>query len=280
MIQNERKFNIKALITLDFSGTEVEFLTLDEVREFWQQEKAEWAWLEQASRQDGNLGQIWSPFNGLFGQLEQFVQQSQHHQNNESHLINLANTLKNQTNTANSQGFRLTQSPEAQFVFNLKDSKGSQIAAYALAFLNSNNVNFTTPAAFQGAYWAMQYKQGSQETVEAHQKALESAKHGWAVRFGKQHKELRESNDQYIQEITSLKNQFDSLVEDVNNTKNKQVTEFNNTLKEIQDKLADIENTYDEKLALQSSVQYWSDKRIHHQKVMWWLAGATAFLQL
>ncbi len=267
---------VEALITLDFSGTEMEFLTLDEIREFSQNEKSEWVWLEQETRKDGNIGQVWSPFNSLYGQFNQFVQQSQQHQNNENQLTNLANNLRNQTNTASSQGFRLTQSPEAQFVFSLKDSKGPQIAAYALALLNNNNIKLTKPAAYEGAFWAMQYKQGSQETVDAHQKALESVKHGWAVRFGKQHKELRKNNDQFIQEITTLKSQFDALVEEIDNTKNQQISEFTDTLEEIKGKLADIEHTYDEKLALQSSVQYWSDKRIHHEKVMWWLAGATA----
>ena len=255
---------IEPPVTLDFSGTEIEFSTLEELEAFAQKERAEWAWLEKVTGRYLYLGPVFGSFIELYMYFDHFVHESRQYQNNEKKLNNLVNNLRNQVNMANSKGFRLTQSPEAQFVFTLRDNKSPVIAAYALAILNNINIKLDTPVAYEGAFWAMQYKQGSQQTIEAHQKALESMKNDWADIFSKQHKELN-----------GLKKQSNTLVEEFDNTKNKQQNEFAEILQETRSKLADIERTYDEKLALQSSVQYWRDKRTRHQKAMWWLGGVT-----
>ena len=54
-----------------------------------------------------------------------------------------------------------------------------------------------------------------------------------------------------------------------------QVVRFNQLQKSIVQKFEDLEQTYNEKLALQSSVWYWTDKRKHHQKIIWWTGVLT-----
>ena len=60
----------------------------------------------------------------------------------------------------------------------------------------------------------------------------------------------------------------------------KQAEDFEITLNEAKGKLTDFETTFKEDIALQSSVAYWTKKRKHHQKVMWWMAASTAIFAI
>ena len=148
---------IETPLTLDFSGTEIEFSSLEELEAFVKREKAAWAWLEKVTGQDSYLSQVWIPFNNLYTNFNSFIHESRQHQDNEDHLNYLANNLREQTNTATSRGFRFSQFPEAKFVFALRDSKSPLIAACALAFLNNSNIDLDTPVAYEGAFWLMPF---------------------------------------------------------------------------------------------------------------------------
>ena len=54
-----------------------------------------------------------------------------------------------------------------------------------------------------------------------------------------------------------------------------QVDRFDQLEKSIVQRFEDLEQTYNEKLALQSSVRYWTDKRKRHQKIIWWTGVLT-----
>ena len=262
-------------LVLKFSESEREFNDLDELQKFMESERDAWFWLEKVYQLDKALRRAPELFGGYLGEVSQFIGEYRKHPSNQRYIEERLSDLKNKTQTAVDQGFILSDSTEAQFIFKIEGSRGGQIATYSLAFLKNIKADFNTAPAIEGAYWAMQYKQGSTETIEAHQKALELIKHSWVVKFGKKHKELQEKNDELISEIEGLRNKFNSLISEIEAQNAEQKESFETEFKKTREKLADIERTYDEKLALQSSVEYWDKKRGYHQSVMWKMAKVT-----
>ena len=262
-------------MVLKFSESERKFNNLDELQGFVKSERDAWFWLEEVSRQDRVLRRAPELFANYLGEVSHFIQQYQQDPSNQVYLQGRLSDLKNKTQTAVDQGFILSDSAEAHFIFEIKDLRDEQIAAYSLAFLKNIGINFNTAPAIEGAYWAMQYRQGSTETVEAYQKTLELMKHSWVIKFGKKHKELQEKNDELVSEIEGLRNKFNSLISEIEAQNAEQKESFETEFKKTREKLADIERTYDEKLALQSSVEYWDKKRGYHQSVMWKMAKVT-----
>jgi len=257
------------MITLQFKGIEKEFANTDELREFAQSQRNSWSWLQEAQYKDSHLNQLWRIYDNYLRQIDNFLIQYEQ-QDDKNWQANLEKELISYTQQAVAQGFLLDESPQAKFVAELKERKTPQIAVYALAFLTEQNIRFdTVRSAFEGVYWALQFSQGNTDTVKAQQDALESMKKGWDDKFGKQYKDLKSQNDQLIKEVTEFKSKHDGLIKS-----------FETEIEENKKRLKDIEHIYDEKLALRSSVQYWSDKRAHHQKIMWWTGGVTLLLAL
>ena len=247
----------EALIKLQFKEGEKEFLNTDQLREFLKSQRNSWSWLQEV-QYDGHLNQLWRTYDNYFLQIDNFLTQYEQHKDNKNWQSNLERELISYTQQAVAKGFLLDESPQAKFVAELKERKTPHVAAYALASLTEQNIRFdTVRPAFEGTYWALQFLQGNINTVKAEQNALESMKKSWDVKFGKQFKDLRSQHDQLTREITDFRSQSNDWVKS-----------FETEIEESKKRLKDIEHTYNEKLALQSSVQYWSDKRAHHQKVM------------
>ena len=189
---------IEPLIISDFSGTQRRFSDIPAIKKFADEEKKEWLWLQEIIQNDDNLCDLWQPFDHVYEQLNQCIQQNKYRQHNDNKLSGIVTEIKTMVDISNSEEFRFSRSPEAQFVFTLKDDKSPRIAVYALAFLNNYDVIIDTSEAYEGAYWGMQYKQNSKETIEVLQKKLESLTHDW----------IEKANDR--------RSQFHNLVEDIN----------------------------------------------------------------
>ncbi len=195
----------KTFITLDFSGTEKKFADIDELREFMQSQKSAWSWLEHVAQKGTNLVQMWGPFKWYFIRAEEFINQYRRHLNNHDKQIELVKILKVQTQTAVEQGFIMDVAPDARFVLGLKERKSPQIAAYVLAFMNNKNVTTSNLPAYEGAYWAMKYRQGSTtDSTKMQQEIYDSIVQNWTTRFEKQHDYLGEKNRQLIKKIKEV----------------------------------------------------------------------------
>ncbi|MEW8073056.1 MAG: DUF6161 domain-containing protein [Candidatus Thiodiazotropha sp.] len=171
-----------------------------------------------------------------------------------------------------------SKNPDAIFGKNLSGEEDEVIACYAIANLLDIPSNQNHPRALKGAFYAFQYMQGATSTVESQAKSLASLSSEWNGRFNRQHLDLRAQNEALIEEIGNLRDQFSTLKKEITEQKEEQVSAFASQLEESEKNLSDIAQTYDEKLALQASVQYWSDKRTSHTKVTRWVGGATLIL--
>lgn len=264
------------LVVLELDTGKREFTDIEEFKEWAQSERQAFEWLNEVARQDGNAAQSWNVYNEWLNQINQFPKQFAQIKENEQQQTNLIKTLKNQTQQAiMRRHLKTSESPDALFVFSLRDSQSATIAGYALNFLMHTNANYTARPALEGAFWAAQYLQGNTETVEAQKGALKTLKRSWAARFGRQHKTLIENNEKLTAEIVDLRTEFTSMKEAIENQFNDQATNFDELVTKSEQELEDIAKTYDEKLALQASVTYWSGKQSRHKKVMIWMGVTT-----
>jgi hypothetical protein len=173
-----------------------------------------------------------------------------------------------------------TESADAQFVFGLRETRTNTIAGYALSQLMGQGISFNTADAIEGVFLALQYKRGIPETVDAQRKELETLKRGWATRFGKQHQEIKEKGEELTAEIAEHEQVFVSINNKLIAFYETEEERFAALYKKVEEELSEIKRIYDEKLALQSSVAYWKEKRSHHSNVMLGIGIATLVLGL
>ena len=278
---NEPEINkeTSTFITLLLDSGEREFASIEEIQDWVNVERSFFTWMEEGGKKDGNAAHAWNVTNQWLNYINQFLQQYRQHQTNNTQLNKIKTNLHSQINQHLQKGHLITsKNPDAIFGKNLSGEEGEVIACYAVANLLKINSNQNNPEALKGAFLAFQYRQGTTATVESQIESLNALNTEWNSRFNEQHLVLRNQNETLIVEIGELREQFTTLKEDIYNQKEEQATSFTAKLEESEKTLSDIAKTYDEKLALQASVQYWSDKRTLHTKVMCWVGVATLIL--
>ena len=236
---------INTFITLDLDTGEKEFLDIEELKEWLQKERREFAWLSDMYR-GGNSGaaQAWSLIDQWLGHIDNFIRNFTNNSGNESHQQSLISDLKNEVRTyVQKYRVRSSESADAQFVLQLRGSYEDRVAGYAMSFLMGQDFNFSTPLALKGAYLALQYQHGSKETVVAQQKALDALKRGWSTRFGKQHNELKAKKEELTIEVSGLRDQFSAIKEKISQQQSHQKTRFDELLINVESKLLDIAKT-------------------------------------
>jgi len=267
------------IITLNLDIGEVEFETIEELEDWKSKEHGFFNWLTKLRNIDGNASQAHNSINNFHTVINKFIQKYRQHQNNPQQQLNVKKQFENQCNQLFSKGNVCTSaSPDAQFVERLRASQSDIVGGYALAYLLNIPSNSNSTDAIRGQFLALEYQKGSEGTVEAQQDALETTKRSWAAKFGKQYKALKEKNELLNSEISDLRDQFSTLQNDISKLHQSQKEEFGGLVENSEQELQSIEQTYDSKLALQSSVSYWSRKRKHHQDVMLFVGIATLFL--
>lgn len=148
------------------------------------------------------------------------------------------------------QKYIAAKSSNGKFIFSLKDEESANIAGYALLFLNDvQNVLYTSRDAVRGAYLAQEFLKGSRDTVTAAKKALAFARNSFI-------KESEEVVSDSLKQAEDLKNKITTLEKATTN----QEEQFNALMKDANTRMTNLEKTYDEKMSLQSSVTYWTNK--------------------
>lgn len=279
MAESEEEQDAKSFITLELDTGPREFQSLEQLKEWADQERSFFAWMEAGAKNDNNAAHAWNATNQWLGFIDQFIHQYRQNQNNEQQQQNVSRNFQKQLSQHLQKGNLLTSNnPDAIFGKNLSGEEDEVVACCAISNILEINVNQSHPRALKGAFYAFQYRQGATSTVESQIEALNTLGSEWNIRFKDQHLELRAQNEALIEEVSGLRSQFSALKRDIEFQKDEQVSKFNEKLEESEKALSDISQTYDEKLALQASVQYWADKRTLHSRVMWWVGGSTLLL--
>lgn len=263
-------------LTFKFTGREIYFYNLEDLIKFNQFEFNGWSWLN-TDVSDNSIRQVLNIFNDFCTAINNFINQYNQRRNNTEQISSIKVQLVNRIQHAINNGFILHDSPDGQFINQLKDSHGPLVAGWCLASLMKAKINFTTYCALEGFFWGMQYKQGNTETVTAIKNSLEITQSEWTENFSSHFKEVKNNNEILNHELDLLKGQHEELIEKCNDQLEKQAAEFNSQIREHEVMLNDITHTYDNKLALQSSVSYWKNKKKSHKYIMIWV-GIVTFL--
>ena len=296
----------EAFITLDFSGTEKKFTNINELREFMQSQQSTWSWLEQVAQQDSNLDEVWQTYRRYLMRVSQFIGEYEMSLTKRGLPTKLINLFIDQTETAAGLGFILAETPIALFIVGLKKRESPEVAGYALAILNNIKVKVddNNPSAHQGVFWAEQYIISLEpHSVEAQQKIQNLTELAHAINLEKLHSELAIKNEQLIKETTDLKEQSSLLIQKAEDQVTEQASHFEDQavnltidfeamrkeakveLANYKTSLTDFKVSFKEKVILDVTIKYWSDKHSRHRKIMvimalltFLIASSTAFV--
>ena len=261
----------ETLITLGFSGTEKKFTNIDELREFLQTQQNDWAWVEQAAREDGNLAQVWYPFDSYFKRVDRFISEHEAYSGQRETQAELINNFRSENQDLLEQGVILAEDPIAHFLSILKDKESPLVAGYALALLNNISIDLNTSVAYKGSYFATQYlSDPTGDFAEKLQKTFDSIVKEQIT------KQTRNFEKQTATQKNSFENQAVKQVSNSEKQITKQAADFEIMLNEAKGRLTDFETTFKEKVALKESVEHWADKRNRHYNAMRRMAALTA----
>ncbi|MCG7918956.1 MAG: DUF6161 domain-containing protein, partial [Candidatus Thiodiazotropha taylori] len=281
----EEKNNVDDFITLKLDTGTRTFHSIEELYSWKASENSAFSWISSASRRDSAAAAGWNLISGWHREIDNFF--NQYKNNNAEQQQQLKKNLQNQTEQSFERSKLITSnSPHGKFILQLKESSSEIIAAYALNYLMEiENIHFNSISALKGIFYAQEYLTGSSQTVESIRNSLEELYEDWNDKFTSQYDISIKSTSDNVDEFERCKSTFSSIQSDIAKEKNRQVEDFDKIINDSSKKLFNIEQTYDNKLATQSSVKYWTDKKEHHDKMLaqtgkttLWAAGITGVL--
>ncbi len=266
------------LITLELDTGPRDFTNIEELQKWVSEERSFFSWLEAGSKKDGNASQIWANTHSWLRSVEQFIVQYPQVIDDGQRKNHIRELKKNIINAKSRNDILTSKNPIAIFGKNLSESEDEVVASYAMHILLNKNINLTKPEALLGAFKALRYREGSIETVDAQMAALEALKDDWEGKFRTQHQEHQSQTGTLIEEIGNIKEKLASTQAQINAQLTYQKKSFDAMTLQAEKNFHELEKTYDEKLALQSSVKYWTDKKARHGSIMFWVGFITVLL--
>ena len=286
---NEEQLNMIFEFDLKEKGERLVFSTPEELQTWNSQELSKWQWLQQTS-DVSNL--IYSQqHQALHNQVQVLIQQWRTAiQQKNSELVKNVNTQLGNifNNFYINRAILNSTSPDALWLFQIRDSKGIGVAAGAYVTLLNRNFQggISQPAVLEGVIAAFLYKNEIDWTASAQQEAFNNLRVQYSENLAKQDVRFKEIedrneslNDAFQKELTDKSASIDKLYADksalLEQLHGEQTSNFNKVIGENVEKLQGIELAYDQKLALQKPVKYWRTKELFHGKRAIWF-GVTA----
>lgn len=264
-------------VNLEDNGGVLTFKKPINFKEWADRERSAWMWLNNVANSDGNIqgiinsGQIYARDN---------IHNLAHNYENNPGLINNINDIFN--NYYKTSRAIISESPQGKFILKLSEENPS-IGAWALAAATATNghmlpMSSVSRQAMDGILRFSLFRLGIKGTAIAEKKALDDLFNISSARMN----ELNEIKLDHGAKILALELQQQELLQTLNTSVNETLSVFRQQHEAAQanalSNLAAIESTYDDKLALQAPVTYWSDKAKMHLRNVKWLAGALAGL--
>ncbi len=263
------------LITLKIDTGEQNFASIEELRTWVDGERNAFGWIQTIQREDRNLQAIWSNMAQWWDHIGGFILNYEARgghpevqQQLKESLISDINRLGRYTITAGSA--------DAEFVSNLRNEDNEHadgIAAYALLNLSRENINLhgmINMHGLEGIYRALQYRQGTSETATAQVASLERLKKDWGPKFSNQHREVQEQQEWFNTFTQESDAGFRGFMQESD-------ARFLKFMQESETKIANMEKTFKEAIALRAPVTYWKEKQESHrhgmQKAGWFTFG-------
>ncbi len=246
----------KSMFNLDLGeiNGHVSFQDFSELEKWHQEQKAFFQWVGQISNQNQNLRGLWNHLNQKWQQIDKFINNTRPHVGTEQEE-NQVTSLANQIQSTYLQNLLISSTSSAKFVEVLRE-KDPVVSAFALNYFLGLGIQANDYKALEGAFVALQYSKGIQSNIESEISSLKELKDKWV-------QELNNLRDEYVE----LNNQEDKLLDDHKTKIVEQKEAFDEVIKNGKETLDEIAETYDQKMALQSSVDYWKTKKTDHDKL-------------
>lgn len=248
------------------------FSAIDELREWLTTEGDAWGWLRNTRNQGGEYVELADKYNNFIAAMEQHLQRFESAlSNNQKEAASKAEQeLAGHVGNFNSAGLFYSYMPEGQFLHKL--AEGSPFAAaYAMRHLLGRASNMSQAAAVEGAVRAILFRLGIKQGAESEAAALKKVAQDSETRLGefltntaKAIGNFEANSAKVIEDAERERRNYGEIID----AKEK---DFNALIDEGRARITNIEHTYDKKLALQKSVEYWKQRKRRH-----WAAAAVA----
>ena len=222
-----------------------------------QKEEQAWVWLGEAARQDGNLNAVHGKMSQAWQQIRQAVNQARPHVNTDNFIPQL-NAIEQRIMSYYGSIPNLamkSSTPRANFILETKEHD-PVLAAYILGFFIAVPLVQGITKSLEGALEGFLFEKGVRKNVTAEKRALTKLREDW-----------QESLTEHETVIGELKQHFDDKKREIEELHLKQKADFGQVIGNGKTELENIAQTYDQRLALQAPVQYWSDKKTTHHKL-------------
>ena len=246
----------------EFNGDK-SFVSVEKFREWHAEERQHYTWVQQAAQGDRNLNNLYNNLNSQYQALKQNLQAIAGDDEGNPDENTLENAKRQFEAIYGNNKLVSTASPRGEFIESLRE-KDDKVAAWALHYFMGLGVSNANYKALEGAFVALQFNKGVASNVDPERESLESLRKEWS-----------EAYTDLSDELGELQNRYAKLVADVETKKAEQTDQFDKLVQDSGSTLDDIATTYDNKLALQSSVSYWTSKASDHKKAackMGWIS--------
>lgn len=244
-------------------GDRLHFASPHELDSWNSHEIAKWQWLDQSPH--GN--QIRGQHQNLHNQVTQHAGQWRNHEASQQPLVHLFNALRSTFEQFyKGQMILNSTAPKGGWLLKLQQERGAIIAVGAYAALLGRDLQNTInqPQLIEGMIEGFLFTREIDWTASAHHEALNRLKSQYEGNISDQDTRFKVIE----QQNTALNESFQIALKEKKSALDElhagQTTEFQRLTEEHVANLKAIEQTYDQKLALQKPVEYWEDKGKYH----------------
>ena len=235
----------------------IAFSSLDALEKWVKKEAGFWKWFGEVGQNP--MSQFWSNTNHFHSQIFAAIDVYRLSKD-DAHLQHIQSLLQQ----LGSKGIRLTsEDPRAQIAVTLAETNKTIGGFTVVAFVEPDRLPQNIEA-MQGVIHAAMYDHAiSKKGVSAHAKALKATASQWGAFVDGAKKGYQDFGET-----------FRTLNEKIDQTHQDQESRFKKLVDQSERELSAIASTYDERLALQAPVQYWTKKASDHRalskKFGWW----------
>jgi len=249
----------KPIIEADLgeNGGKVAFRSLEDIETWMQEEEKVWTWLAEAIQQDGNVNAVRAKQFQAWQQIRNTVNQARPHldtPNAEAQLNAVKNNIMAYYGNIPIQTLH-SSTPKAEYIHEVKETD-PVLAAYILGFFIGVPLAQGVAKSLEGALEGFLFQKGVRKNVTAEKRALTKLRKEWQA-----------SLIEHKTEIGEIQKKVDDKKEEIEKLRMKQQADFDQMVGNGKTELENIAQTYDQRLALQAPVQYWSGKKTAHHKL-------------
>lgn len=229
------------------------FRDFESMKQWLDNEIAEWQWVNEAKRRNPPVAPIVSHINSRWRSIKNKVQTLSANPEGAPSDDTIRGLVESTSEMFISGELLESQGAPAKFVFNLKE-RDVLHACYVLAHMLGVDVQVSTSAVIRGAIEAERFMQGQIPRDGYLTSSVEAMRNEWSRHF---------END--IETYGDTKNKIDQLLQEATESLQSRTDELDEVVKSGKENLSNLESTYDVKMALQKPVEYWQAQSIHHQ---------------